>query len=160
MCFKFFKFCDFFFHLPTMAKENYHVHTTFSTLTKGLLDEIIKSFHISSQFKPFLPYKDQPINISPQGYVSVYVVFFRYGLRLPTFEYLNSVITYYKLHITQITPNGFKKIMCFMLLNRVLNIVMSHHFCVTMARGYWISFSLRSRAIGICDRLPTSIRKW
>ncbi|CAH1447275.1 unnamed protein product [Lactuca virosa] len=75
-----------------MAKDNHPVHTAFSILTQGLLDEIIKSVYVDPQFKPILPSKDHPINVSPEGYVGVYTMFFRSGLRLPAFEFLNSIL--------------------------------------------------------------------
>lgn len=37
---------------------------------------------------------------------------------------------------------------------------MFRHFYVTMARRNWVSFSLHSIAIEICDSLPSSIKKW
>ncbi|CAH1440489.1 unnamed protein product [Lactuca virosa] len=117
-----------------MVEDNHPVDTDFSTLTQGLSDEIIKSFHSDRQFKPILPSMDQPVNISPEGYVGVYTVFFSSGLRLPSFEFLNSIL-------------GFV-------------FILFHQFYVTMTSGDWVSFSLRSGAIKICDGLPTSIKKW
>ncbi|CAH1426554.1 unnamed protein product [Lactuca virosa] len=38
-----------------MVKDNHPLQRAFSTLTQGLLDEIIKSIHIDPQFKPILP---------------------------------------------------------------------------------------------------------
>ncbi|CAH1439408.1 unnamed protein product [Lactuca virosa] len=95
-------------------------------------------------------------------YVGVYTIFFRSGLRLPTFDFLNSVQSHYKLHIAQIAPNGFKKIMCFVLLNKSLDIIPSlsvfRHFYVTMVTK--VSFSIRHISIEIYDGLPFSIMKW
>ncbi|CAI9269753.1 unnamed protein product [Lactuca saligna] len=77
---------------------------------------------------------DQPVNISPKGYVGVYTVFFSSGLRLPFFEFLNSIL-------------GFV-------------FILFRQFYVTMESGDWISFPLPSGVIEIHDGLPTSIKKW
>lgn len=63
-----------------MVKDNHPIHNAFSTLTQESLDDIVKSFQIDPRFKPFLPSKDQTINISLEGPVGVYNIFFESGL--------------------------------------------------------------------------------
>lgn len=120
-------------------------------MTQKLLDDFIKSYYIDSQIKPLIPHETQSIIDPPPGYVGVYTNFFRSGLHLPTFDFLNSAMSHYKLHIAQIAPNGFKKIMCFMLLNKALNIVSSlsvfRHFYVTMVTNDLVSFSICHNSI-------------
>lgn len=71
---------------------------------------------------------------------------------------------YYQLHIAQITPNDFRKAICFALLCFALDIlpsiIMFHYFYVTMSNSDWVSFSLRHGLVELCDGLPTSIKYW
>ncbi|CAI9302330.1 unnamed protein product [Lactuca saligna] len=156
-----------------MAKDGRSMCMISYFMPQKLLDDI-KSYHIDSQIKPLLPHENQSIIDPPPGYVGVYTNFFRSGLHLPTFDFLNSVLSHYKLHIAQIAPNGFKKIMCFMLLNKALNIVPSlsvfRHFFVTMVtndlvedahvREYDYALELTHQERSAIDRLVANFIKW
>lgn len=91
-------------------------------------------------------------------------MFFKSGLRLPAFDFVEIVIDYYGLHIAQIAPNGFHKILGFMSLCIALDIVSSitifRHFYLLMSNGDWVLFFLYHGLVELCDNLPTSIKYW
>lgn len=99
-----------------------------------------------------------------KGFVGVYQVFFKSGLCFPTFDFLEVILDYYHLHITQITPNAFQKIICFAMLCFALEIVPSitffYYFYIPISNGDWISFSFHHGLVEIYDALPTSIKYW
>ncbi|CAH1426459.1 unnamed protein product [Lactuca virosa] len=71
---------------------------------------------------------------------------------------------YYGLHIAQITPNGFRKILCFTLLCVAMDVSpainLFCHFYIPMSNEDWVSFSLRHGLVEICDGLLTFIKYW
>ncbi|CAH1424442.1 unnamed protein product [Lactuca virosa] len=103
-----------------------------------------------------------PLLTPLKGFVGVYRVFIKSGLRLPAFDFLESVLDYYGLHIAQITPDGFRKILCFTLLCIALDVSSTInlfcHFYIPMSNGDWVSFSLLHGLVEICDGLSTSIK--
>ncbi|CAH1438292.1 unnamed protein product [Lactuca virosa] len=84
--------------------------------------------------------------------------------QLHAFDFLETVLDYYGLHIAQINPNGFLKILCFTLLCVALGVSptinLSRHFYIPISNGDWGSLSLRHGLVEICDGLPTSIKCW
>ncbi|CAH1422144.1 unnamed protein product [Lactuca virosa] len=88
----------------------------------------------------------------------------KFGLRLPAFDFLETVLDYYGLHIAQIAPNDFCKILCFTLLCVALDVSptinLCCHFYITMSNGDWVSFSLCHGLVELCDGLPSSIKYW
>lgn len=91
-------------------------------------------------------------------------MFFKSWLWLPAFDFLETILDYYGLHITYITPNGFRKILCFTLLCIALDVSptinLFHYFYILISNGNWVSFSLCHVLVEICDGLPTSIKYW
>ena len=86
------------------------------------------------------------------------------GHQFPAFSFLGVILSDYKLRIGQITPNGFRKIMCFVLLHRALGIKLSlktfRYFYVVMPSGDWVSISLRHGLDDMIEGLPSSIKQW
>ncbi|CAI9271980.1 unnamed protein product [Lactuca saligna] len=93
---------------------------------------LVRKYHIDPKFHPRLSDANYAITKAPEGLVGVYRVFSKFGWHLPTFDFLETVLDYYGLHIDQITHNGFRK----------------------------VSFSLRHGSVELCDGLPTSIKFW
>lgn len=146
----------------SMEKDGRSIHMISSSMTQKLLDDFIKSYNIDPQFKSILPLVNQLMIDPPSGYVGVYTIFFRSGLRLRAFDFLNSTLNHYKLHISQIGPNGFNKIMCLVILNKSLNIILTlsvfHHFYVMMVNNERVLFSFCHSSTEICDNLLFSLR--
>lgn len=87
-----------------------------SKLTPKSLANIIKRYEVDLKFHPRLPESGNVIVDVSQGFVDVYWVFFKSSLRLSTFDFLKTNLDYYHLHIHQITPNGFRNIIYFVML--------------------------------------------
>ncbi|CAH1437387.1 unnamed protein product [Lactuca virosa] len=122
----------------------------------------MKKYEIDPQFHPRLSDPWNTIVDAPEGFVGVYRVFLKSGLRLPAFGFLKTDLNYYNLHIAQITPNGFRKIVCFVMLCSALDVAPSitifRHLYVPMSNEDWVSLSLCHGLVEICNGLPTSIK--
>ncbi|CAH1430621.1 unnamed protein product [Lactuca virosa] len=145
-------------------KEISSIRTMKSKITPKTLTDIMKKYEIDPQFHPRFPDPGNAIVDAPEGFVGVYRMFFKSGLRLPSFGFLKIVLYYYNLHISQITPNGFRKIVCFVMLCSALDIAPSitifRHFYVPMSNRDWVSLFLHHRVVEIYDGLLTSIKYW
>lgn len=123
---------------------------------------LVQKYHIDTKFHHRLPEASDAIIDAPEGFVGVYKVFFKSGLRLPYFDFVETVLDYYGLHITQIIPNGFRKVLCFTLLYVALDVLPSitlfRYFYLPMSNGDWVSFSLHHGLVELCDGLPNSIK--
>ena len=130
------------------------------SLTSDNLAEIRENFKLSASLKLELPSKDQTIKTPPEGYVGIYHQFLKAGLRFPVFDFLKTVLSHYKLHIAQLAPNSFRKIICFVMLSRALGVTPSltlfRHFYVTLNTGDWVSFTRRQ---GV-DQMVVNTVKW
>ena len=135
-----------------------------STLSPKNLEEIGRIYHIDPSFHPRLPGNGETILAPPDGFIGVYSIFMRAGLRFPVFPFLRTVLSHYQLRLGQITPNGFRKIMCFVLLHRALGLELSlnifRYFYVLVPSGDWFSMSLRYGVDDMIVGLPNSIRHW
>ena len=135
-----------------------------STLSPKNLEEIGRVYHIDPSFHPRLPENGQTILTPPDGCVGVYAIFMRAGLRFPVFPFLRVILSHYRLRLGQITPNGFRKIMCFVLLHPTLGLKLSltifRYFYVLMPSGDWMSMSLRHGVDDMIEGLPSSIKHW
>ncbi|KAL4555772.1 hypothetical protein LXL04_038400 [Taraxacum kok-saghyz] len=115
-------------------------------------------------FKVVVPTADQTIKMAPEGFVGIYHQFLKAGLRFPVFGFLKTILSHYNLHIAQLAPNSFRKIICFVMLSRALgiqpNLTLFRHFYVTLNAGDWVSFTRRQGVDEICDNLPSFIKRW
>ncbi|KAL7611777.1 hypothetical protein Lser_V15G06814 [Lactuca serriola] len=84
-----------------------HIGMVKSKLTVQTMGMLVRMNHIDPKFHPRLPEANDTITDAPKDFVGVYRVFFKSGLRLPAFNFLETVLDYYVLHITQITPMAF-----------------------------------------------------
>ena len=91
-------------------------------LTKENLEEITTAYHILSDKLPLLPEPDQFVHEPPAGYAGVYLHHLRAGMRFPPHDFIGAVLAHYKVHLIQVTPNGFRKMMCFLLICKFLDI--------------------------------------
>ncbi|KAL4588608.1 hypothetical protein LXL04_001500 [Taraxacum kok-saghyz] len=134
------------------------------SLTSDNLAEIRENFKLSAALKLELPSENQTIKTPPEGYVGIYHQFLKAGLRFPVFDFLKTVLSHYKLHIAQLAPNSFRKIICFVMLSRALGVtpslILFRHFYVTLNTGDWVSFTRRQGVDDIGDCFPSSIKNW
>ncbi|KAL4574618.1 hypothetical protein LXL04_021453 [Taraxacum kok-saghyz] len=138
------------------SKEVSTMENVFCSLTEDDLDEIRDNFKIYSSLQLVLPTSNQTVKTPPEGFVG--------WTSFPVFDFLKTVLSHYNLHIAQLAPNSFRKIICFVMLSRALGVPPSltvfRHFYVTLNAGDWISFTRRQGIDDICDGIPSSIKKW
>ncbi|KAL4567937.1 hypothetical protein LXL04_023533 [Taraxacum kok-saghyz] len=134
------------------------------SFTSDNFDEIIENFKICPTLQLMIPAPNQTIKTPPEGFVGIYHQFLKAGLRFPVFTFLKTVLQHYNLHIAQLAPNSFRKIISFVMLSWALGVVPSltlfRHFFVTLVTGDWVTFTRRQGLDDICDGLPTSIKRW
>ena len=134
------------------------------TLTQDDLKEIIAAYHVHPDKLPLLPEPNQFIHEPPAGYAGVYLHHLKAGLRFPPHDFIKAVLVHYKVHLIQIAPNGFRKMMCFLLICKLLDISptvdLFRHFYAASPSGDWLSFSKRKDAVELCLGLPSSIKNW
>ena len=133
-------------------------------LTLSSLDEIAASYHLSPDNPPLLPNPDQFIHNPPEGYSGVYLHLLKAGLRFPIPDFIKALLVHYKIHAIQLTPNGFRKAMCFTLLCKLLDVPptvdLFRHFYMASPSGNWLSFSKRAGVTELCLGLPSSVKHW
>ncbi|KAL4555041.1 hypothetical protein LXL04_037652 [Taraxacum kok-saghyz] len=138
--------------------------TVTCSFTPENLPEIRENFKISPSLNLVVPTPSQTIKTPPEGFVGIYHQFLKAGLRFPVFDFLKTVLGHYNLHIAQLAPNSFRKIICFVMLSRALGVSPSltifRHFYVTLVTGDWVTFTRRHSVDDMCDGLPSSIKKW
>ncbi|KAL4584901.1 hypothetical protein LXL04_009511 [Taraxacum kok-saghyz] len=146
------------------SKETLTVENVTCSLNEDDLAEMRKNFKIDPSLQIVLPTSNQTIKTPPEGFVGIYHQFLKAGLCFPVFDFLKTVLSHYNLHIAQLGPNSFRKIICFVMLSRALGIPPSltvfRHFFVTLNTGDWVSFTRRQGIDDICDGIPSSIKKW
>ncbi|KAL4564951.1 hypothetical protein LXL04_029029 [Taraxacum kok-saghyz] len=146
------------------SKEISTMENVTCSLTDGDLNEIRDFFKIGPSPQLVLPTSSQTIKTPQEGFVGIYHQFLKAGLRFPVFDFLKTVLSHYNLHIAQLAPNSFRKIICFVMLSRALGVSPSltvfRHFYVTLNAGDWVSFTRRQGIDDICDGIPSSIKKW
>ncbi|KAL4579807.1 hypothetical protein LXL04_015974 [Taraxacum kok-saghyz] len=146
------------------TKEVLTMDNVTCSLTDDDLSEIKENFKMDPTFKVVVPTADQTIKMAPEGFVGIYHQFLKVGLRFPVFGFLKTILSHYNLHIAQLAPNSFRKIICFVMLSRALgiqpNLTLFRHFYVTLNAGDWVSFTRRQGVDEICDNLLSSIKRW
>ena len=135
-----------------------------TTLTEEDLKEITAAYHVHPDNLPLLPEPNQFVHEPPEGYTGVYLHHLRAGLRFPLHNFIKAVLAHYKVHLIQVTPNGFRKMMCFLLICKLLGISptvdLFRQFYAASPSGDWLSFSKRKDAVELCLGLSSSIKNW
>jgi len=147
-----------------MSRENRAAHNVPSTLTDQDLEEIVRQFHLPSILQPRNPEKGKFITAAPSGFVGIYLQYLVAGLRFPVCDFINELLSFYHLHIAQVSPNGFRKIIAFILSCRALGIPLDvtlfRHFYLTSVSADVVTFPLRQARKVICVGIPDSVKKW
>ncbi|CAH1416892.1 unnamed protein product [Lactuca virosa] len=145
-----------------MGKTN--IESISSSVSPDYLEHIIKSYRISDKFLPSVAPPESSIRDIGDRQVGVYLQFLLVGLRFLPLSFIGDVCRVYKIHLTQVSPNSFRKIMCFLILCKALDIAldvdMFHYFyCMTSIED-WVTFSSRQGVVNICIGLSESIKLW
>ena len=149
-----------------MAKDKKISPSGSCSLTLRSLDGIIEAYHVPRSRLPVLPSPEQTVHEPPTGLAGVYHHHLKAGLRFSETgtinEFVSSILLYYRVHLVQVAPNGFRKILCFYIICKLLDISPTvdyfRYFYGVAPIGE--SFSKRPHAVELCLGLPSSIKNW
>lgn len=81
------------------SKEVLNIRTIKSRLSHKSLVDILKKYYIDPEFRSCLPEPGNTIVYTPGRFCWGISSIFKYGLRLPTFHFLEVILGYYHLYI-------------------------------------------------------------
>ena len=129
------------------------------------LQRFASDYYIPLEVYPVLPGPNDTIADFPPGKVGVYTRFFDYAnIRFPISVFLNNVLVYYSIHISQLHPLGAAKVSNFEVNCHLLDIQPTVHlfrafYHTTWANG-WVTFAKRKGALQCYTKRVDSLRKW
>lgn len=129
------------------------VHDSVCTLKNNYLSELCQYYKVNGCiFAPILPLPHQTANNPPTGYEAVYEKFFISGFNLPIPAPLLQILVCYKLRLPQITPNGIRVILSYLLYLRAsekrFSFAVFREIFVCGQEGSWYNFGRRSLSSG------------
>ncbi|GKB58015.1 hypothetical protein Tco_0914201 [Tanacetum coccineum] len=137
-----------------------------SIMTREMVESFCNNYYIPDEVHPTAPGRDRTITQFPEGKVGVYTRLFDYcGYRIPLTKFFVTVLKYFRIHISQLSPFGAARISHFEVLTRVLDLGPS----VAVFRAFYtriysdglFSFSKRSLSAPSClSKPPDSIKNW
>ncbi|GJY27640.1 hypothetical protein Tco_0403407 [Tanacetum coccineum] len=138
----------------------------YSIMTQEMVDSFCESFYIPAEVHPTAPGRNRTIAQFPAGKVGVYTrIFDVCGYRIPFTKFFMTVLKYFRVHISQLSPFGVARVSHFEVLTRVLNLAPS----VAIFRAFYtrsysdglFSFAKRSTSAPSCfSKPPDSIKNW
>ncbi|GJZ47913.1 hypothetical protein Tco_0601745 [Tanacetum coccineum] len=137
-----------------------------SIMTREMVESFCNSYYIPDEVHPTAPGRDRTITQFPEGKVGVYTRLFDYcGYRIPLTKFFVSVLKYFRIHISQLSPFGAARISHFEVLTRVLDLGLSvavfRAFYTRMYSDGLISFAKRSLSTPSClSKPPDSNKNW
>ncbi|GJV48406.1 hypothetical protein Tco_1438618 [Tanacetum coccineum] len=137
-----------------------------SIMTREMVESFCDSYYIPDEVHPTAPGRDRTITQFPEGKVGVYTRLFDYcGYRIPLTKFFVSVLKYFRIHISQLSPFGAARISHFEVLTRVLDlgpsVAVFRAFYTRMYSDGLFSFAKRSLSAPSClSKPPDSIKNW
>ncbi|GJS91641.1 hypothetical protein Tco_0774277 [Tanacetum coccineum] len=137
-----------------------------SIMTREMVESFCDSYYIPDEVHPTASGRDRTITQFPEGKVGVYTRLFDYcGYRIPLTKFFVSVLKYFCIHISQLSPFGAARISHFEVLTRVLDLGPSvsvfRAFYTRMYSDGLFSFAKRSLSAPSClSKPPDSIKNW
>ncbi|GKD38334.1 hypothetical protein Tco_1258541 [Tanacetum coccineum] len=137
-----------------------------SIMTREMVESFCDSYYIPDEVHPIASGRDRTITQFPEGKVGVYTRLFDYcGYRIPLTKFVVSVLKYFRIHISQLSPFGAARISHFEVLTRVLDlgpsVAVFHAFYTCMYSDGLFSFAKRSLSAPSCLSKPSdSIKNW
>ncbi|GKC30650.1 hypothetical protein Tco_1037944 [Tanacetum coccineum] len=131
-----------------------------------MVESFCNSYYIPDEVHPTAPGRDRTITQFPEGKVGVYTRLFDYcGYRIPLTKFFVSVLKYFRIHISQLSPFGAARISHFEVLTRVLDlgpsVAVFRAFYTRMYSDGLFSFAKRSLSAPSClSKPPDSIKNW
>ncbi|GJZ16168.1 hypothetical protein Tco_0551845 [Tanacetum coccineum] len=94
-----------------------------SIMTREMVESFCNSYYIPDEVHPTAPGRDRTITQFPEGKVGVYTRLFDYcGYRIPLTKFFVSVLKYFRIHISQLSPFGAARISHFEVDSKVFPI--------------------------------------
>ncbi|GJV18200.1 hypothetical protein Tco_1363523 [Tanacetum coccineum] len=137
-----------------------------SIMTREMVESFCNSYYISDEVHPTAPGQDRTITQFPKGKVGVYTRLFDYcGYRIPLTKFFVSVLKYFRIHISQLSPFGAARISHFEVLTCVLDlgpsVAVFRVFYTRMYSDGLFLFAKRSLSAPSClSKPPDSIKNW
>ncbi|GJU06031.1 hypothetical protein Tco_1122461 [Tanacetum coccineum] len=137
-----------------------------SIMTREMVESFCNSYYIPDEVHPTAPGRDRTITQFPEGKVGVYTrLFDYYGYRIPLTKFFVSILKYFRIHISQLSPFGAARISHFEVLTRVLDlgpsVAVFRAFYTRMYSDGLFSFAKRSLSAPSClSKPPDSIKNW
>nr|GEZ64378.1 putative transposase (putative), gypsy type [Tanacetum cinerariifolium] len=142
-----------FFRLPGWVSTLYlfskmsSIYDVLSTLTQTALDAFCQKYHILDTVHPALPGPNQSIRSSPVGKIGVYTRFFdRANFRIPLSRFLEDVLEYFRINLSQLSVIAAAKVSHFEILCNVHAYVptvgLFGRFYVNSKNKGWLSFKM------------------
>ncbi|GKB77222.1 hypothetical protein Tco_0944117 [Tanacetum coccineum] len=131
-----------------------------------MVESFCNSYYIPDEVHPTAPGRDRTITQFPEGKVGVYTRLFDYcGYRIPLTKFFVSILKYFRIHISQLSPFGAARISHFEVLTRVLDlgpsVAVFRAFYTRMYSDGLFSFAKRSLSAPSClSKPPDSIKNW
>ncbi|GJU46551.1 hypothetical protein Tco_1203817 [Tanacetum coccineum] len=155
------------FHLIFLM-ANKDMHTYVSRLKDAELETLIATYDIPLDLRPCLPDPNfRMINLPAEvTAIGIYSrIFYSSGVRIPFSSFLLAVLTYFKVHISQLVPLGLSKVITFEVLCWNLNIeptvTLFRVFQTLSKQGDWFSFAKRGDPAPVCMEVAKSgLKLW
>ncbi|GJW51900.1 hypothetical protein Tco_0093251, partial [Tanacetum coccineum] len=137
-----------------------------SIMTREIVESFCNSYYIPDEVHPTAPRRDRTITQFPEGKVGVYTRLFDYcGYKIPLTKFFVSVLKYFCIHISQLSPFGAARISHFEVLTRVLDfgpsVAVFRAFYTRVYSDGLFLFAKRSLSAPSClSKPPDSIKNW
>ena len=136
-----------------------------SDITEDELRQFTSDYYIPLMLYPEVPDADASIADFPEGKVGVYPRFFEFAnQRVPISLFLCDILSFYRLHISQLHCIGAAKITNFEVNCRLLVINPTIHlfraFYHTSWTNGWVSFSKRAGRLQCYTEKLDTLRNW
>ncbi|GJR51273.1 hypothetical protein Tco_1401794 [Tanacetum coccineum] len=165
------------FHLPDAPELDPSLEATVtpkfdmclfrSCLTENHVKKFCKIYAIPSDLHPCAPSANFTMNQLSHEHIGLYAHHFRRGgLRVPFSTFFLSLVEYFCVHISQLTPLGINHSTIFEMYCRSLGVVptvpLFRVFYKLCKQGDWFSFQSRvGKGLKPCIKgAPTSLKKW
>uniref|UniRef100_A0A251TK96 Putative transposase (Putative), gypsy type n=1 Tax=Helianthus annuus TaxID=4232 RepID=A0A251TK96_HELAN len=131
----------------------------------GLFEQIVRSFRFPPEWDARYPAQGQTAADAPPCYITLYEDFFLQGnFRLPATNFLGSILSYYRFHISQMSPPGMVRVRHFEFLCQSHGIEPSvdkfrSFYQLQRTMGFF-SFASRGAAKKILLNPPKSFHDW
>ena len=135
-----------------------------SSLTRDDILALVKTYPCFAKYHPYVPNEDDRATSPPSGKAALYKAYFTSsGIRLPFTPFYLTVLSFYKIGVSQLHPFAVGKIIRFEVLSRALGQAPSLYIfrdIFLLARtGDWLTFTYRDKKHKLIDT-PSKLAMW